>query len=551
MRIYYSLLVILTLSCFLSLSIINSPSPNISKHLINSYFSEQNLPLRISFVICTSPLYWDLFRSAYSHKFRAFHVGTFLLTLTNLLEILIWLAPHYCFGFFFTFREIVFLIGFFSIIFHHRNIINLRVSNIICVALWSFGFISGALAFSFHQTKALLSIPVIPISMAMILAIYDYFKFLCDPRHEKSLLNPAKGIISPTIIHSDYSFLIFLFSFILAASHIYFFCTLYLPHDFSFSIRDRNGRVDDDHVTGPALQVHGTITLVIAAFVNIYPYLMVYRDMEVALMEQKDFYRNLGHEIRTPLNTALMGLQLIHEVINSPLRDKQLPSLVSLPSEGDTALAVPHEVRHLIHPELVQEYLQLKFDSQVLYNSRVRSSHHSDGSLPSARVPLGNGFSSLHSAYEDDEHEKVVPVAQQSPLHKDRPAESKSFVFPAAAEKVTNIVGTKECVAEISPYIDDVLASCETAIDVLNEMLLYETLSSGNVTHEFKPFPILRLVLDPLAHFRIQVCLSSVSSPPPTTPDLSSLVRPRQRIFNSVSQLPTISRASCSGISSS
>lgn len=462
---------------------------------MNSYFSNQNLPLRISFVICTTPLFWDLFRASYSHKLHSFHVGTSLLALTTLFEILIWVTPHSCFGFFFTVREIIFLVGFFSIIFHHHNIIDLRVTNILSVALWALGFISGILAFSFSQTKAFLSVSVIPISLAMTLAGYDYFKFLCDPRHEKSLLNPANGILSPTVIHSDFSFLIFFFSFLLAASHIYFFCTLYLPHQFTLSLRDSNGS-DDDHTTGPAMQVLGTINLVIAAFANIYPYLMAYRDMEVALMEQKDFYRNLGHEIRTPLNTALMGLQLIREVINSSLRDQ--PQLLALlPSGSNGSSCIPHEVPHPVHPELAQEYLRLKLDSQALHHSRVKNSLSQDSNNPSSvRAPLGNGFSSLNSGRE--ESSSFPHGSQRSPLHKDKP-ESKSFVFPT--EK-----STKACLTEISPYVDDILASCDTAVDVLNEMLLYETLRSGNISHEFKPSPILNLVLDPLAHFRIQVC---------------------------------------------
>jgi signal transduction histidine kinase len=492
MRIYYSLLAILLLSCFFALPILNAPSPNISKNLVNSYFSEQNLTQRITFVICTAPLYWNLFRSGFSRQLRAFHVGTSLIALTNLFEILIWVTPRYCFGFFFTFREIFFLIGFFSIIFHHRNMINLRVTNILCLVLWSFGFIAGALAFSFRETKALLSVPVIPIFMAMILATYDYFKFHCDPRHEKSLMNPTQEMISPSITHSDYSLLIFLFSLLLAFSHIYFFCTLYLPHKFSLSLRDRNGRGVDD---GPALQIHGTINLVIAAFTNIYPYLMAYRDMEVALMKQKDFYRNLGHEIRTPMNTALMGLQLIREVINSPFTatDNQLPA--APPSEGSSSFAVPQEVRHLIHPNLVQEYLRLKLESQVLYHSRVKISQTSKGNVSNVRPPLGNGFSLISANSESPQHEMVVPLTQRSRVHKDN---SKSFDLP---EKIATMR-----ISEVSPYVDDVLASCETAIDVLNEMLLYETLRSGDVSHEFKPLPILGLVLDPLTHFRIQVC---------------------------------------------
>lgn len=60
-------------------------------------------------------------------------------------------------------------------------------------------------------------------------------------------------------------------------------------------------------------------------------------------------------------------------------------------------------------------------------------------------------------------------------------------------------------IEEITPYVDDVLSSCETAIEVLNEMLLFETLRSGDISHEFKPCPLLKLIIDPLSHFRIQV----------------------------------------------
>jgi hypothetical protein len=92
MRMSSSLLTVPPLSCFFALPILNAPPPNISKNLVDSYFSEQKLPLRISFVIRSAPLSWNLFRSGFSRQLRAFHVGTSLIALTNLFEILSWVT---------------------------------------------------------------------------------------------------------------------------------------------------------------------------------------------------------------------------------------------------------------------------------------------------------------------------------------------------------------------------------------------------------------------------------------------------------------------------
>jgi signal transduction histidine kinase len=486
MRIYYSLLAILGVSFFVIIAISQSSSPDISKHLRHSYFAYQNFPLRIVSVFCTVALSWNLLRSTLCHKLHAFHVGTSIVALSSVCDLLIWATPHPCL--LFTLREVLLLVGLFSIVFHHRNAINLRPSNMICVALWAFGFIAGILSYSYqHQhNERLLVTPVLTIALSAILGLYDYLKFLREP-HEEKAMSPSGDPAAMRTLHSDYSLLLFLFSLLLAASHLFLFFALYLPnrtHRF-FSLEGSDGH----HMTGLALQVQSTIGLLVISFVNIYPSLMAVRDLQVAMLEQKNFYRNLGHEIRTPLNTALMGLQLTREVIHptlcrldqSTVETKPGVSLLTENSREVPPREVPSEVRQFIHPELVLEYLRLKAESQVLYDSRVVN--------PLAhRAPLR--VLSMKSAEGDLE---MAPLTQHP--------------FSLSSKTQPKGEAARDCLAEVAPYVEDVLASCETAIEVLNEMLLYETLRTGDVSHEFKPSPLWQLVFEPLSRFRIQVCL--------------------------------------------
>lgn len=288
MRIYYSLLTILTISFFFSLSILFSNNSNLSSLIFISYYSNLNYSLQLSLILSSLPLLWDIIRNIYQHTLKAFHVATSLFIFSSLYDILL-LTTHSnaIFGFLFTYREIAFLIGLFSLIYHHRNNVNLHYTSIIGAFLWIFGFISGTLTCSETKEKeSFLSIPFIPILISLILTTYDYFRFLCDqrihPEKYKHKSKPPPSIQNNTstqTLHSDYSAIIFIFTILLGCSHLYFFTTIYIP---SINITSTNFKnINNQHL--PIL-IKSCVNLVIISYANIYPYLMAYRDMEVSLI---------------------------------------------------------------------------------------------------------------------------------------------------------------------------------------------------------------------------------------------------------------------------
>ena len=296
MRIYYSLLTILCLSFFFSLPLlfpIPSSTSSSSSSFEKSYFSSFSFPLQISLILTSFPLFYDLLRNLFQHTLRAFHVSTVLFLLSSLCDLLL-LSTHtqQIFQFIFNYREISFLIGLFSLIYHHRNIVNLHFTSMISAALWAFGFTSGLITYSHcqievhtNQKETLLTIPFISISISLILTIYYYFKFLCDQRlnpekylHKPKPLPSIQNNTSTQTLHTDYSLLIFIFTILLGLSHLYLFSTMFLP---SISFQSSLTNLKKEHL---AILIKACVTLIILSYANIYPYLMAYRDMEVRLI---------------------------------------------------------------------------------------------------------------------------------------------------------------------------------------------------------------------------------------------------------------------------
>lgn len=287
MRIYFSLLTILFISFLFSFSLLFKSNSNISHSIFHSYYSNFNFSLQISIIISSIPLFFDLLRNLYQHTLRAFHVSTLLFVFSSLCDlILLIIKNNQIFGFIFNYREISFLIGLFSLIYHHRNIVNLHYSSILGAALWTFGFTSGILTHShFQDNQSLLAIPFVPIFLALISTTYDYFRWVCDKhlnpekyRHKTKQPPSIQNNTSTQILHTDYSVIIFVLIILLGCSHLYFFCSLYLP---SISFPSAFSNIKTQHLS---ILIKSCVTLIIICYANIYPYLMAYRDMEVSFI---------------------------------------------------------------------------------------------------------------------------------------------------------------------------------------------------------------------------------------------------------------------------
>jgi signal transduction histidine kinase len=65
--------------------------------------------------------------------------------------------------------------------------------------------------------------------------------------------------------------------------------------------------------------------------------------------------------------------------------------------------------------------------------------------------------------------------------------------------------GSSELVREFQDYLDEVKASCDTAIDVLNSILTFDKLQNGDLALVQKSISVRTLLTDSLSPFAIQV----------------------------------------------
>eukprot|EP00602_Paraphysomonas_sp_CaronLab_P010702 CAMPEP_0185039028 /NCGR_PEP_ID=MMETSP1103-20130426/35435_1 /TAXON_ID=36769 /ORGANISM="Paraphysomonas bandaiensis, Strain Caron Lab Isolate" /LENGTH=751 /DNA_ID=CAMNT_0027577757 /DNA_START=760 /DNA_END=3015 /DNA_ORIENTATION=- len=285
---------------------------------------------------------------------------------------------------------------------------------------------------------------------------------------------------------------------------------------------------------------HHYMFLFTLVVVNIYSVLTSRYDVEVALVEQKIFMRNLSHEIRTPLNAAFVGLQLMKESIVSKNQNQTV--IRSTPSmDGDWQENFqPQRPPRSASSHLEESYTRLMVDSMCVPTANSRRN---------SRTSEGQGGEFTSRSRENSVRERVEQVSGR------RVSSILSFDNDAASRVSSTRLsaGSDECSAHLrqfhvntsvdssrlkgtdsrySDYIDDIMASCDIALEVLNEMLMFDKLNAGTMTMEFvvaDAVSVVHTALSPLkisaTHKHIRLVLPDVSEMSPTVRDHLSLCR--------------------------
>eukprot|EP00602_Paraphysomonas_sp_CaronLab_P001514 CAMPEP_0185029026 /NCGR_PEP_ID=MMETSP1103-20130426/15107_1 /TAXON_ID=36769 /ORGANISM="Paraphysomonas bandaiensis, Strain Caron Lab Isolate" /LENGTH=605 /DNA_ID=CAMNT_0027563631 /DNA_START=781 /DNA_END=2598 /DNA_ORIENTATION=+ len=217
-------------------------------------------------------------------------------------------------------------------------------------------------------------------------------------------------------------------------------------------------------------------------------------DAEVALTKQKTFVRNLSHEIRTPMNAAFVGLQLMREAAISQIK------------QDTSTLPARHSVIGFQHPSpsaaskqssnLEHSFHQLMADSR-----RVLSPQHRTTTNALDDMERGDNSGKISPS------RRLVAMSQSGACCRESPKSDRmdqNFENDASdsdpRNRPTSLV-----------YIDEVTTSCEIALEVLNEMLLFDKINSGIMTAEYTVAEMLGVILDPLKSLKISATYKRIN----------------------------------------